>query len=188
MKHSHSAWCCQRAKLAGSSIQQRVTCTFLHVPLEHGSVSENKCVEDGLAGGVEGPVQADVTADLFATAVLAVNVPMDQGKQEVQASPYGAAGGGRTEGTQGKNNGRTNAASCFCVSCSTKNIQHRDELGPGQEASQVPGGSLAEDSRLRWVLQDLPQVIQECLGQGLQHKKKAAHFSAVISLCPKMLR
>lgn len=143
-------------------------------------MSENNYVEDGLAGAVERPVQGDVTADLFATAVLAVNVPMDQGEQEVQAGPYGAEGGGRTDGTQGKNNGRSNAASCFCVCFSRKNLQHRDKLAPGQETSQVPRGSLSKYGWLRWVLQDLPQVIQEGLCQGLQHKKIAAHFSTVI--------
>lgn len=51
------------------------------------------------------------------------------------------------------------------------NSQHRDELGSGQETPQVSGGSLAEDGRLRGALQDLPQVIQEGLSQGLRHKK-----------------
>lgn len=56
-------------------------------------MSEYEYVEDGLAGGVEGPVQADVTAGLSAAAVLAVNVAMDPGKQQVQTSPHSAAGG-----------------------------------------------------------------------------------------------
>ncbi len=68
-------------------------CTFLHVALQHGSVSEDERVEDGLAGGVEGPVQADVTAGLSAAAVLAVNVAMDPGDQQVQTGPHSAAGG-----------------------------------------------------------------------------------------------
>lgn len=69
-------------------------CTFLHVALQHGSVSEDERVEDGLAGGVEGPVQADVTAGLSAAAVLAVNVTMDPGEQQVQTGPDSAAGSG----------------------------------------------------------------------------------------------
>lgn len=44
-------------------------------------MSEDDRVEDRLAGSVEGPVQADVTADLFPTAVLAVDVLMDPGAQ-----------------------------------------------------------------------------------------------------------
>lgn len=71
--------------------------TFLHVALQHGPVSEDECVEDGLAGGVEGPVQADVTAGLSAAAVLAVNVAMDPGDQQIQTCPHSAAGGGTTE-------------------------------------------------------------------------------------------
>lgn len=69
-------------------------CTFLHVTLQHGSVSEDECVEDGLAGGVEGPVQADVTAGRPVAAVLGVDVAMDPGDEQVQRGPHGAAGGG----------------------------------------------------------------------------------------------
>lgn len=53
-------------------------------------MSEDECVEDGLAGRVEGPVQADVTAGLFAAAVLIVNVVMDPGNQQVQTSLHSA--------------------------------------------------------------------------------------------------
>lgn len=74
--------------------EQQVMCTFLHVALQHGSVSEDECIEDGLACGVKGPVQADVTAGLSAAAVLAVNVAMDPGEQQVQTGSYSAAGGG----------------------------------------------------------------------------------------------
>lgn len=69
--------------------------TFLHVALQHGSVSEDDSVEDGLAGGVEWPVQADVTAGLSAAVVLAVDVAMDPCDQQVQTGSHGAAGGGR---------------------------------------------------------------------------------------------
>lgn len=64
--------------------------TFLQVALQHGSVSEDECVENGLAGSVEGPVQADITAGLFTTAVLVVDIVMDPGKQQVQTSPHSA--------------------------------------------------------------------------------------------------
>lgn len=56
------------------------------------------------------------------------------------------------------------------------NSQHGDELSPGQEAAQVSGSSLAEDSWLRGVLQDLPQVVQEGLSQGLGHRKRLLHL------------
>lgn len=69
-------------------------CTFLHVALQHGCMPEDECVEDGLACGVEGPMQGDVTAGLSATAVLAVNVAMDPSEQQVQTSPHSAAGRG----------------------------------------------------------------------------------------------
>lgn len=39
-------------------------------------------------------MQADVAAGLSAAAVLAVNVAMDQGEQQVQAGPHSAAGEG----------------------------------------------------------------------------------------------
>lgn len=57
-------------------------------------MSEDECVEDGLAGGVEGPVQANVAVGLFAAAVLAVDVAMDIGDEQVQTRPHRAAGGG----------------------------------------------------------------------------------------------
>lgn len=57
--------------------QFRGVYTFLHVAPQDGSMSEDECVEDGLAGGVEGSVQADVTVGLFAAVVLAVDVAMD---------------------------------------------------------------------------------------------------------------
>lgn len=69
-------------------------CTFLHVALQHASVSEDERVEDGLAGGVEGPVQVDVTAGLSVAAVLAVNVVVDPGKQQVQTGSHSAGEGG----------------------------------------------------------------------------------------------
>lgn len=53
----------------------------------------------------------------------------------------------------------------------TLNLQLRDELGSGQETAQISYGSLAKDGRLRWVLQDLPQVIQEGLSQSLNLEK-----------------
>lgn len=77
------------------SQQQRLTRTFLHVAVQHGSVSEDERVEDGLAGRVEGPVQADVDVGLFAAAILAVDVAMDPGDQQVQTGSYSAAGTGR---------------------------------------------------------------------------------------------
>lgn len=83
--------------LSNRVTSEQLLCTFLHVALQHGSVSEDKCVEDGLAGSIEGPMQADVTASLSVTAVLAVNVAMDPGDQQVQASLHSAAGGGMRE-------------------------------------------------------------------------------------------
>lgn len=74
-----------------------MSCTFLQVALQHGSVPEDECVEDGLAGRVEWPMQADVTAGLSAAAILAVNVAMDPGEQQVQTGPHSAVGGGMTE-------------------------------------------------------------------------------------------
>lgn len=172
MTHSQLTWSCQNL-----TEQQVSVCTFLHVALQHGSVSEDERVEDGLAGGVEGPVQADVTAGLSAAAVLAVNVAMDPGEQQVQTGPDGAAGRGGHRGDTGleqrqdKHCSQRNKLLTICISFSRMNSQHGDELGSGQEAPQVSGGSLAEDSRLRGVLQDLPQVIQEGLSQGLEHGK-----------------
>ena len=49
------------------------------------------------------------------------------------------------------------------------NSHHRDELGSAQQASHVSCSSLTEDCRLRGILQDLPQVFQEGLCQGLEH-------------------
>lgn len=68
--------------------------TFLHVALQHGPVSEDKRVEDGLAGRVEGSVQADVHAGLLAAAVLAVDVAVDPGEQQVQAGSHSPGGAG----------------------------------------------------------------------------------------------
>lgn len=59
------------------------------------------------------------------------------------------------------------------------NSQYGNELGSGQKASQVSSSSLAEDSRLGHVLQELPQVIQESLCEGLRQaaqKKHRAHI------------
>lgn len=50
--------------------------TFLHVALQHLSVSENQYIEDGLAGAIKGSMEIDVTTSLFAAAVLTVNVIM----------------------------------------------------------------------------------------------------------------
>lgn len=58
-------------------------------------MSEHQGVEHGLAGGVEGSMQADVAAHLPAAAVLAVDVGVDPGEQQVQTRPDGA---GRTGG------------------------------------------------------------------------------------------
>lgn len=46
-------------------------------------MSEDDCVEDRLAGSVEGSVQADVTTHLSAAAVLTVDVAMDPGQKQV---------------------------------------------------------------------------------------------------------
>ena len=65
------------------------------------------------------------------------------------------------------------------------NSQHGDELGSGQEASHVSCSSLAEDSRLRGILQDLPQVIQEGLCQGLSqmtHKIQCIQDSIILCI------
>lgn len=62
------------------------------------------------------------------------------------------------------------ALSSLCVLLSGINSQYRDELGPSQEAPQVSGSRLAEDSGLRGTLQNLPQVIQEGLGEPLGHR------------------
>jgi len=56
-------------------------------------VPEHQRVEHGLAGAVERAVQADVAAGRTATAVLAVDVPVDPGEQQVQTGPHRAAGG-----------------------------------------------------------------------------------------------
>lgn len=48
--------------------------TFLHLTLQHRSVSENQHVENSLTGAVKGSVEIDVTTGLFAAAVLAVDV------------------------------------------------------------------------------------------------------------------
>lgn len=159
-------------------------CTFLHVALQHGSVSEDERVEDGLAGGVEGPVQADVTAGLSAAAVLAVDIAMDPGEQQVQTGPDSAAGSGGQWArhwirTAGHACSQRNKQLAVCISFSRINSQHGDELSSGQEAAQVSGGCLAEDSWLRGVLQDLPQVVQEGLGQGLGHRKRLLHFGVI---------
>lgn len=60
-------------------------------------MSEDERVEDGLAGCVEGPVQTDVDVGLFAAAVLAVDVAMDPGDQQVQTGSYSAARAGRRQ-------------------------------------------------------------------------------------------
>lgn len=78
-------------KLGIMSQQQQLTRTFLHVAVQHGSVSEDERVEDSLAGRVEGPVQTDVDIGLFAAAILAVDVAMDPGDQQVQTGSYSAA-------------------------------------------------------------------------------------------------
>lgn len=67
--------------------------TFLHVALQHHSVSEDQCVEDSLAGSIERPMQGNVTAGLPAAAVLAVNVTMDPGDEQIQTGSNGAVRG-----------------------------------------------------------------------------------------------
>lgn len=66
-RHPLPLSCCQDSK---------VMITFLHMALQHRSVSENQHIEDGLAGAIKGSMEIDVTTSLFATAVLAVNVAM----------------------------------------------------------------------------------------------------------------
>lgn len=72
-----------------------------------------------------------------------------------------------------------------------RNSHRRDEFGSCQEAAQVSSSSLAEDSRLGWTLEDLPQVIQEGLCQGLAHSHTQIqtsnpdrfHLANMIFLC-----
>lgn len=87
-------------------LQKQVMYTFLHVALQHRSVSEDQCVEDGLAGRIERPVQGNVTAGLSATVVLAINVTMDPGDEQVQTGSNGAVRGE----TMDYNNNRRNMA------------------------------------------------------------------------------
>lgn len=61
--------CCRR--------DGKVRSTFLHLALQHRSVSENQHVEDSLTGAVKGSVEIDVTTGLSAAAVLAVDVAVD---------------------------------------------------------------------------------------------------------------
>lgn len=67
MRHHSPSWCYPDSK---------VMATFLHLALQHRSVSENQHIEDRLAGAVKGPVEIDVAVSLFAAVVLAVNVAM----------------------------------------------------------------------------------------------------------------
>lgn len=67
MRHYLLSWWCQDSK---------VMSTFLHVALQHRSMSENQHIEDGLTGAIKGSVEIDITTSLFAAAVLAVNVAM----------------------------------------------------------------------------------------------------------------
>ncbi len=87
-------------------------------------MSEDECVEDGLAGGVEGPVQVDVTAGLSAAAVLAVDVAMDPGEQQVQTGPHSAAGGRAAEI-------RTTAASNFAFKLPLHFLQQSELTAQG---------------------------------------------------------
>lgn len=50
------------------------------------------------------------------------------------------------------------------------NLQQRDELCSGQKASQESSSSLAQEGRLRRVVQDLPQVIEKRFAQRLRKK------------------
>lgn len=59
--------------------------------VQHRPVSENQHIEERLTGAVKGPVETDVTASLFAAAVLAVDVAVYPRDQQVQAGPDGAA-------------------------------------------------------------------------------------------------
>lgn len=99
--------------------------TFLHVALQHCSVSENQHIEDGLAGAIKGPVEIEVTAGLFAAAVLAVNVAMEPGDQQVQAGPDGAARGAECSTEQKHDQTCSNRYNIIL------NSRHRDELGSG---------------------------------------------------------
>lgn len=58
-------------------------CTFLHVALQDGLVSEYNSVEDSLAGAVEWTVQADITVRRSVTTVLSVYVAMDPGHEQI---------------------------------------------------------------------------------------------------------
>ena len=60
---------------------------------------EHERVEDGLAGGVEGPVERHV-AEGARVGVLAVNVEVQPGDQQVQACPHRAER--RHEETRGR--------------------------------------------------------------------------------------
>lgn len=68
VRHHFLSCCCQDGK---------VRSTFLHLALQHRSVSENQHVEDSLTGAVKGSVEIDVATGLFAAAVLAVDVAVD---------------------------------------------------------------------------------------------------------------
>lgn len=50
------------------------------------------------------------------------------------------------------------------------NLQQRDELCSGQKASQESSSSLAQEGRLRRVVQNLPQVIEKRFAQRLRKK------------------
>lgn len=63
-------------------------CTFLHVALQDGLVSEYNSVEDSLAGAVEWTVQADITVRRSVTTVLSVYVAMDPGHEQIQAGSH----------------------------------------------------------------------------------------------------
>lgn len=71
--------------------------TFLHMALQHRSVSENQDIEDGLAGAIKGSMEIDVTTSLFATADLAVNVAVYPWNQQVQAGPDSATRRGQPQ-------------------------------------------------------------------------------------------
>lgn len=62
-------------------------------------MSEDERVEDGLAGRVKGAVQTDVHVGLLAAAVLAVDVAVDPGEQQVQTGSHGPGGAVRGEAT-----------------------------------------------------------------------------------------
>lgn len=107
--------------------------TFLHVALQHRFVSENQHIEDGLTGAIKGSVEIDVTASLFAAAVLAVDVAVYPWDQQVQAGPDGAARDAewRSEQEQGQSGSPDGFFIVQNGYSRTIHLRHGDELGSG---------------------------------------------------------